>query len=83
MFNGKQESRQAGRGRGREKNLGPPSRGLLVSNPYTTTNPEPIPARLINTCKRVNVNVVIPRIMMNSFQEAGAEVLWSGPSQEV
>jgi hypothetical protein len=52
-----------------------PSRGLLVSNPYRTTNPEPIPARLINTCRRVNVDLVIPRIMMISFQEARAEVL--------
>src|SRR5580658_3868477 len=32
-------------------------------------NPEAIPARLSNTCTRVNVAVVMPRIMMNSFSE--------------
>jgi hypothetical protein len=75
MFNGKQESCQTGQAVVARKILVHPSRGLLVSNPYRTTNPEPFPARLIKTCRRVNVDLVIPRIMMISFQEARAEVL--------
>src|SRR5207245_7565083 len=40
-----------------------PARRFPVSSPYRTMNPEPIPTRLINTCNRVNVDIVIPRIM--------------------
>src|SRR5271157_3889318 len=41
-----------------------PSSRLPLRSPYSTTNPEPIPARLMITCSRVNVEVVMPRIMM-------------------
>src|SRR3989441_3720803 len=41
-----------------------PSSRLPVSSPNITTNPEPIPTRLNKTCTRVNVEVVIPKIMM-------------------
>src|SRR5437868_14347173 len=34
---------------------------LLVSNPYITTSPEAIPARLINTWIRVKVRKLMPR----------------------
>src|ERR1700687_3986602 len=40
-----------------------PSSRFPESSPYTTTKPEPIPARLINTCTSVNVGVVMPKIM--------------------
>src|SRR5208283_3598384 len=41
-----------------------PSSCLPLRSPYSTTNPEPIPARLMITCSRVNVEVVMPRIMV-------------------
>jgi hypothetical protein len=40
-----------------------PSSRFPVSSPKTTTNPDAIPTRLIKTCTRVNVDVVIPTIM--------------------
>jgi len=40
----------------------PPSR-LPLSIPKTTMRPETIPTKLISTCTKVNVDVVIPRII--------------------
>src|SRR5580658_1708959 len=45
-----------------------PSKRSPISSPYTTRKPEPIPTRLINTCTRVNVDVVMPKIMFLSFR---------------
>jgi hypothetical protein len=40
-----------------------------ASSPKMTTNPEPIPTRPINTCTKVNVDVVMPKIMMHVLSE--------------
>jgi hypothetical protein len=41
-----------------------PSRGLLVSNPYTTTNPEPIPAQAYQHVQKGEHRSCHPQIMM-------------------
>src|SRR5260370_41450620 len=41
-----------------------PSSRFPASSPNMTTNPEKIPTRLNTTCTKVNVDVVIPKIMM-------------------
>ena len=38
---------------------------LELRNPYITSTPELIPIRLIRTCSRVNVEVLIPRIIVH------------------
>ena len=40
-----------------------PSNRFLMSRPYNTSNPEPMPTRLITTCTSVNVDRDMPRIM--------------------
>ena len=46
-----------------------PSSRFPVRNPNMTANPEPISARLINTCRKVYVAPDMPRIMMRLLPE--------------
>ena len=46
-----------------------------MSSPNTTTTPELIPTRLNRTCAKVNVEVVIPKIMMSPFVNKMSGVL--------
>jgi hypothetical protein len=48
----------------RNKAVQPLSR-FLVSSPYMTTNPEPIPTKLTRMCTKVNVEGDILHIMMH------------------
>src|SRR5208337_461148 len=52
-----------------------PSSPFPVRNPTMTINPEPIPIKLINTCRRVYVAVDMPRIMIGPFQDHGPNLL--------
>src|SRR5271167_385482 len=45
-----------------------PSSRFPTSRPYTTMNPEPIPDRLGKRCTRVNVDIVMPKIISPSFR---------------
>src|SRR3981081_1928325 len=52
-----------------------PSSRLRVSRPYTTIAPETIPTKLITTCMSVNVDNVMPKIMMSLLQEQEFEIV--------
>src|SRR6266436_3166428 len=54
-----------------------PSSRFPVSRPNMTTNPEPIPTKLNNTCTKVNVDIVIPQTMLLSLQNQRDERVYS------
>src|SRR5438034_1127445 len=56
---GKEESGHACRYRACQKERGHPLSRRPVSSPIITTNPEPIPIKLIMTCTRVNVSMML------------------------
>jgi hypothetical protein len=63
-FERKKEPGDAGEHGGGQKNRCPAVETLAVRSPNRTIKPDPIPARLMITCNRVNVERDIPRTMM-------------------
>jgi hypothetical protein len=66
----KSESAHTRRHRGRQKERRPTVEPFPATNPKITTNPEPMPMKLITTCTKVNVDVVMPRIMISVLSES-------------
>ncbi len=65
----KEEPGRARRHRARQKKRSPAVEPFPGEQADRTTNPEKIPTRLNTTCTEVNVDIVMPKIMMRVLSD--------------